>query len=160
MPACSYRPPSPDIWTCGNSLTITMSPAARWGGGAVCTLGGTVKAPSTLLRGFPWGRVCQLDRLSRELLAWACQAGARPGDGALTPPYARPADWPRRGQATTACPVLDTGTIAASGAITRCWPWPPAPGRVDVPAARGLPRHRPRRRSASMPTPSLPSAAR
>ena len=66
--------------------------------GGVCTLGGTVKAPSTLLRGFRWGPVCQLDRLSRELLAWACQAGARPGDGALTPPYARPADWPRRGR--------------------------------------------------------------
>ena len=51
------RPPSPGIWACGNSLTITSSSAARRGGTA-CTLGGTVKAPSTLgtlLRSFRWG---------------------------------------------------------------------------------------------------------
>ena len=35
-----------------------------------------------------------------------------------TPPSARPTDWPRRAHATTAIP--------ASGAITRCWPSPPA----------------------------------
>ena len=54
-------------------------------GGTACTLGGTVKAPSTLgtfLRSFRWGHVRQLDRVSRELLAWA--AGAGPGDGPLT----------------------------------------------------------------------------
>ena len=44
-----------------------------------------------------------------------------------TPPSARPTGWPRRGPDTTACPVLDTGATPASGAITRCWPWPPAP---------------------------------
>ena len=41
-------------------------------GGTACTLGGTVKAPSTLgtfLRSFRWGHVRQLDRVSRELLA-------------------------------------------------------------------------------------------
>ena len=51
------------------------------------TLGGTVKAPSTLgtfLRSFSWGHVRQLDRVSRELLARAWQAGAGPGDGPLT----------------------------------------------------------------------------
>ena len=56
-------------------------------GGAACTLGGTVKAPSTLgtfLRSFRWGHVRQLDRVSRELLARAWQAGAGPGDGPLT----------------------------------------------------------------------------
>ncbi len=56
-------------------------------GGTACTLGGTVKAPSTLgtfLRSFRWGHVRQLDRVSRELLARAWQAGARPGDGPLT----------------------------------------------------------------------------
>ena len=61
-------------------------------GGTACTLGGTVKAPSTLgtfLRSFRWGHVRQLDRVSRELLAraWqagAWQAGAGPGDGPLT----------------------------------------------------------------------------
>ena len=52
-------------------------------GGTACTLGGTVKAPSTLgtfLRSFRWGHVRQLDRVSRELLARAWQAGAGPGD--------------------------------------------------------------------------------
>ena len=54
-------------------------------GGTACTLGGTVKAPSTLgtfLRSFRWGHVRQLDRVSRELLAWA--AGAGPGDAPFT----------------------------------------------------------------------------
>ena len=37
-------------------------------GGTTCTLGGTVKAPSTL-GSFRWGHVRQLDRVSRELLA-------------------------------------------------------------------------------------------
>ena len=48
-------------------------------GGTACTLGGTVKAPSTLgtfLRSFRWGHVRQLDRVSRELLARAWAAGA------------------------------------------------------------------------------------
>ena len=56
-------------------------------GGTACTLGSTVKAPSTLgtfLRSFSWGHVRQLDRVSRELLARAWQAGAGPGDGPLT----------------------------------------------------------------------------
>ena len=56
-------------------------------GGTACTLGGTVKAPSTLgtfLRSFRWGHVRQLDRVSRELLVRAWQAGAGPGDGPLT----------------------------------------------------------------------------
>ena len=54
-------------------------------GGTACTLGGTVKAPSTLgtfLRSFRWSHVRQLDRVSRELLAWA--AGAGPGDAPFT----------------------------------------------------------------------------
>ena len=41
-------------------------------GGTASTLGGTVKAPSTLgtfLRSFRWSHVRQLDRVSRELLA-------------------------------------------------------------------------------------------
>ena len=56
-------------------------------GGTAGTLGGTVKAPSTLgtfLRSFRWGHVRQLDRVSRELLARAWSAGAGPGDGPLT----------------------------------------------------------------------------
>ena len=56
-------------------------------GGTASVIGGTVKAPSTLgtfLRSFRWGHVRQLDRVSRELLARAWQAGAGPGDGPLT----------------------------------------------------------------------------
>ena len=56
-------------------------------GGTACTLGSTVKAPSTLgtfLRSFRWGHVRQLDRVGRELLARAWAAGAGPGDGPLT----------------------------------------------------------------------------
>ena len=56
-------------------------------GGTACTLGGVVKAPSTLgtfLRSFRWGHVRQLDRVSRELLARAWAAGAGPGDSPLT----------------------------------------------------------------------------
>ena len=56
-------------------------------GGTVSVLGCTVKAPSTLgtfLRSFRWGHVRQLDRVSRELLARAWQAGVGPGDGPLT----------------------------------------------------------------------------
>ena len=56
-------------------------------GGTACTLGGTVKAPSTrgtFLRIFRWGHVRQLDRVSRELLARAWAAGAGPGDAPFT----------------------------------------------------------------------------
>ena len=56
-------------------------------GGTARTLGGTVKAPSTLgtfLRSFRWGHVRQLDRVSRELLARAWSAGAGPGDAPFT----------------------------------------------------------------------------
>ena len=56
-------------------------------GGTARTLGGTVKAPSTLgtfLRSFRWGHVRQLDRVSRELLARAWPAGAGPGPGPFT----------------------------------------------------------------------------
>ena len=56
-------------------------------GGTACTLGGTLKAPSTLgtfLRSFRWGHVRQLDRVSRELLARVWKAGAGPGDAPFT----------------------------------------------------------------------------
>ena len=113
----------------------------------------------TFLRSFRWGHVRQLDRVSRQLLARAWAAGAGPGDSPLTidldsticetsplthvvtQRLARRAvrdhqlvasaqaghghnfamDWPRRERATTAIP--------APGAITRCWPLPPAPAR-------------------------------
>jgi len=50
-------------------------------------LGHTVKAPSTLgtfLRGFTWGHVRQLDRVSRELLKHAWAVGAGPGSDPFT----------------------------------------------------------------------------
>ena len=50
-------------------------------------IGCVVKAPSTLgtfLRSFRWGHVRQLDRVSREVLARAWDAGAGPGDEPLT----------------------------------------------------------------------------
>ena len=56
-------------------------------GGTVRVLGFTAKAPSTLgtfLRSFRWGHVRQLDRVSRQLLARAWQAGAGPGDAPFT----------------------------------------------------------------------------
>ncbi len=56
-------------------------------GRTACTLGVTVKAPSTLgtfLRSFRWGYVRQLGRVSRELLARAWAAGAGPSDAPFT----------------------------------------------------------------------------
>ena len=56
-------------------------------GGTDRVLGCVVKAPSTLgtfLRSFRWGHVRQLDRVSRELLAGAWQAGAGPGNEPFT----------------------------------------------------------------------------
>ena len=56
-------------------------------GGTGRVLGFRVKAASTLgtfLRSFRWGHVRQLDRVSRELLARAWDAGAGPGAGPLT----------------------------------------------------------------------------
>ena len=56
-------------------------------GGTARVLGFTAKAPSplgTFLRSFRWGHVRQLDRVSRELLARAWQAGAGPGDAPFT----------------------------------------------------------------------------
>ncbi len=55
--------------------------------GQPAPLGSVLKAPSTLgafLRSFRWGHVRQLDRVSRELLARAWQAGAGPGDAPFT----------------------------------------------------------------------------
>ena len=115
-------------------------------GGTACTLGGTVKAPSTLgtfLRSFRWGHVRQLDRVSRELLARAWQAGAGPGDGPLT--------------IDLDFTICETYGLAKEGArhhgYTGKRGLPPAAGyrrrhrrRADVPAARGPGQHRPRRR--------------
>ena len=56
-------------------------------GGTAGVLDCMIKAPSTLgtfLRSFRWGHVRQLDRVSRQLLARAWQAGAGPGDAPFT----------------------------------------------------------------------------
>ena len=104
-------------------------------GGTDRVLGCVVKAPSTLgtfLRSFRWGHVRQMDRVSREPLARAWAAGAGPGDGPLTidldSTICETCGLAKGGRDTIACPVLDTGATLASGAITRCWPAPPAPG--------------------------------
>ena len=97
-------------------------------GGTEQVLGCVVKAPSTLgtfLRSFRWGHVRQMDRVSRELLAGAWAAGAGPGDDPLTidldSTVCETLGCSRRGRSAT--------TTLASGAITRCWPWPPSPER-------------------------------
>ena len=100
--------------------------------GTARVLGFTAKAPSTLgtfLRSFRWGQVRQLDRVSRELLARAWQAGAGPGDAPFT------IDLEvddlrdlRTGQAMIA--RHQRLPIAVRGAITRCWPSPPDTGDV------------------------------
>ena len=111
-------------------------------GGTACTLGGTVKAPSTLgafLRSFRWGHVRQLDRVSRQLLARAWAAGAGPGD---SPPTIEPGLdhlrdlWTGQGgeRATTAIPAPAAGHCRRHRR------------GADVPAARGPGQHRPWRR--------------
>ena len=104
-------------------------------GGTAGVLDRIVKAPSTLgtfLRSFRWGHVRQLDRVSRELLARAWQAGAGPGDAPFTidldSTICETCGLAKEGApATSACPLLDTGATPAHVAITRCWPLPPEP---------------------------------
>ena len=91
-------------------------------GGTACTLGGMVKASSTLGT-FRWGHVRQLNRVSRELLARAWAAGAGPSDA----PFTIDLD-------STIC---ETCGLAKEGARHHgytgargyhpCWPSPPAP---------------------------------
>ena len=99
-------------------------------GGTAGAIGCVVKAPSTLgsfLRSFRWGHVRQLDRVSRELLARAWAAGAGPGDGPLTidldSTICETYGLAKEGRATMSNP----GLHRPAGAITRCWPSPPAP---------------------------------
>ena len=115
-------------------------------GRTACALGCVVKAPSTLgtfLRSFRWGHVRQLDRVSRELLARAWQAGAGPGDA----PFTIDLD-------STIC---ETYGLAQGGRppprLYRCTGLSPTAGRrrrnrrrADGPAARGPVQHRPGRR--------------
>ena len=115
MPGCSFPPPSPCALAWGNSdyhldlgsapgrantgdklMTLVASALAGGDciddadalrtGGTACTLGGTVKAPSTLgiPAQLPVGPRPSLDRVSRELLARAWAAGAGPGDAPFT----------------------------------------------------------------------------
>ena len=100
-------------------------------GGTACTLG-------TFLRSFRWGHVRQLDRVSRELLARAWQAGAGPGDGPLTIDLD-----------STICETYGLARRAPPPRLYRQAGLPPAAGhrrrhrrRADVPAARGPGQHR------------------
>ena len=111
-------------------------------GGTACTLGSTVKAPSTLgtfLRSFRWGHVRQLDRVSRELLARAWAAGAGPGDGPLT------IDLDSTICETSPLTNVVTRQLARQGGRRLCVPehraWAPADSPVAPPDA--LPRATP-----------------
>ena len=98
---------------CTSRRRSSTTPMLRAGG----MLGFTAKAPSTLgtfLRSFRWGHPPTGPVVAARV--WT----SGPGDAPSRPrPSARPTDWPRRAHATTATPVR--------GAITRCWPSPPAP---------------------------------
>ena len=96
-------------------------------GGTARVLGFTAKAPSTLgtfLRSFRWGP-CPPTGPGEPRVAGPGLARPVPDPATHHSPStlirrsARPTDWPRRAPATTATPVR--------GAITRCWPSPPAP---------------------------------
>ena len=91
-------------------------------GGTADGFGCSVKAPSTLGT-FRWSHVRQLDRVSRELLARAWATGAGPGD----PPFTIDLDSTIFETYGLAKGALATTATPASGAITRCWPRPPAP---------------------------------
>ena len=115
-------------------------------GGTACTLGGTVKAPSTLgtfLRSFRWGHVRQLDRVSRELLAraWAGRGGTRRRAVDHRPGLHHLRDL-RTGQGGGTPPRLyrQAGLSPAVGHRRR------HRRRADVPAARGPGQHRSGRR--------------
>ena len=83
--------------TCDKMMTLVASALAGGdciddadvlrAGGTARVLGFTAKTPSTLgtfLRGFRWGHVRQLDRVSRELLDRVWKACAGPGDAPFT----------------------------------------------------------------------------
>ena len=126
----------------GDSTTLVLR---TWG--TACTLGGTVKAPSTLgtfLRSFRWGHVRnQLDRVSRELLARCLGRWAGPGDAPFDhrPRFHHLRDL-RTGQGGRPPPRLyrQAGLPPTAGHRRR------HRRRADVPAARGPGQHRPRRR--------------
>ena len=111
-------------------------------GGTVGVLGCVVKAPSTLgtfLRSFRWGHVRQLDRVSRQLLARAWQAGAGPGDAPLT------IDLDSTICETSSLTTVVTRQLAREGVRRLCVPehraWAPADSPVAPPDA--LPRATP-----------------
>ena len=115
-------------------------------GGTARTLGGTIKAPSTLgtfLRSFRWGHVRQLDRVSRELLAraWAGRRRTRRRAVDHRPGLHHLRDL-RSGQGRGTPPRLyrQAGLSPAAGYRRR------NRRRADVPAALGPGEHRSWRR--------------
>ena len=73
-------------------------------GGTACTLGGTVKAPSTLgtfLRSFRWGHVRQLDRVEPRVAGKGLGGWGRTRQRAPDPPmWTKPATLPSRASPT------------------------------------------------------------
>ena len=110
-------------------------------GGTARTLGGTVKAPSTLgtfLRSFRWGHVRQLDRVEPRVAGpglggWGGTRRRAP-DHRLDSTICETYGLAKEGARTTATP--------ASGAITRAGHRRRNRRRVDVSAARGPGQHR------------------
>ena len=93
-------------------------------GGTAGVLGCAVKAPSTLgtfRRSFRWEHVRHLNRVSRRLLARAWDTGAGPGNSPSTIDLDS-TNCETYGLAKGGARHMAT---PASGAITRCWPWPP-----------------------------------
>ena len=147
-------------------------------------LGCVVKAPSTLgtfLRSFRWGHVRQLDRVSRELLARAWDAGAGPEDSPLTididstvcETYGLAKEGARqhnytgqRGYHPLLAVAAGTGDVLMArlrkGRANTARAQPTSCGRRWRECATPVPRERSRcgPTAASMPTPSLPSVAR
>ena len=128
-------------------------------GGTACTLGGTVKAPSTLGRSFRWGHVRQLDRVSRELLARAWAAGAGPGDAPFPSTSIPPSGDLRTGQGALGYtgkrgyhPLLYHTVTADSDT-----PWYPSAARrfsITIRQHKSLRNHRGDQRMPGLPFPT------
>ena len=131
MPGCSFRPPWPGISACPNSSGSASTWAMPRGGRRLHRRRRCVAHRQD----GPRSRLRSQGALHPGHLPAQLPVGPRPptgpgeprvaglGDGPLTIDLdftiCETADWPKRPPATTATP--------APGAITRCWPSPPAP---------------------------------
>ena len=137
-------------------------------GGTACTLGGTVKAPSTLgtfLGTFRWGHVRQLNRVSRELLARARATGAGPGDAPFPTPCltAMPVSEPSNGQPNIPANLRQPGPrgpLAASSPPTSPWPTSAENHKVSPRQLKTDTRPSTRNRTRTIHSPAVTSSLR